>query len=61
MTRTYFYGSIDHGSYLDWKSWKKGEHFPVREKSGNLEHTGKIMEFYLKYWESEGILASFSF
>ena len=22
-----------------------GEHFPVREKSGNFDHTGKIREF----------------
>ena len=25
---------------------KMGENFPVREKSGNFEHTGKTWEFY---------------
>ena len=27
--------------------------FPVREKSGNFEQTGKVREFYQKYWKSE--------
>ena len=30
--------------------------FTVREKSGNFEQTGKVREFYQKYWEKEGIL-----
>ena len=25
---------------------KIGVHFPVKEKSGNFEHTGKVVEFY---------------
>ena len=48
---------------------KMGTHFPVGEKSGNSEQTGKVREFcqkktgeiskfYPKYWKSEGILAS---
>ena len=49
-----------HGSHMDWKTWKKmRKRFPVREKSGNFEHTGKVREFYPKYWKSEEILASF--
>ena len=35
--------------------------FPVSEKSGNFEHTGKVGEFYPKYWENEEILTSFYF
>ena len=27
------------------KPGKMGRHFPVREKSGNLEQTGKLREF----------------
>ena len=30
--------------------------FPVREKSGNFEKTGKVREFYPKYWKNEEIL-----
>ena len=33
-------------------------HYPVREKLGNFEHTGKVREFYPNYWKSEEILAS---
>ena len=39
-----------HGS--TWTG-KTGEHFPVREKSGNFAKTGKVKEFYLKYWEDQ--------
>ena len=34
------------------KPGKMSEHFPVREKSGNFAKTGKVREFYLKYWEN---------
>ena len=30
-------------------------------QSGNFEQTGKVGEFYPKYWKSEGILAIFYF
>ena len=30
-------------------------------QSGNFEKTGKVGEFYSKYWKNEGILASFYF
>ena len=40
---------------------KVGKLFPVREKPGNFEQTGKVREFYLKYWKREGILAIFLF
>ena len=33
-----------HGSHIDWKTWKIGKHFPVRERSGNFEQTGKVMD-----------------
>ena len=33
------------------KPKKLGEHFPVREKSGNFDQTGKVREFYPKYWK----------
>ena len=57
-----------HGSHMDWKTWKNEKLFPVREKSGNFEHTGKVTEFNPKYgnmgefypkcWKNEEILAS---
>ena len=31
------------------KPGKMGKLFPVREKSGNVEQTGKVREFYPKY------------
>ena len=37
------------------KPGKMGRHFPVREKSGNFEQTGKVMENYTKYWKNEKI------
>ena len=30
---------------------KMGRHFPVREKSGNFEQTGKVREHHTKYWK----------
>ena len=38
------------------KPGKMGRHFPVREKSGNFEQTGKVRENHTKYWKTEGIL-----
>ena len=35
------------------KPGKMGRHFPVREKSGNFEQTGKVRENYTKYWKIE--------
>ena len=35
------------------KPGKMGDHFPVREKSGNFAKTGKVGEFYPKYWEKK--------
>ena len=32
------------GLYSDWKLGKMGRHFPVKEKSGNFEHTGEVRE-----------------
>ena len=32
---------------------KIGEHFPIREKLGNFAKTGKVREFYPKYWENQ--------
>ena len=37
------------------KPGKMGRHFPVREKSGNFEQTGKVRENHTKYWKTEGI------
>ena len=40
------------------KPGKMGRHFPVREKSGNFEQTGKVgekRENYTKYWKTQGI------
>ena len=35
------------------KPGKMGRHFPVREKSGNFEQTGKVRENHTKYWKTE--------
>ena len=40
------------GSHSDWKTWKNGKAFPVREKSGNFEQTGKVRENHTKYWKN---------
>ena len=37
------------------KPGKMGRHFPVREKSGNFEQTGKVRENHTKYWKTQGI------
>ena len=37
------------------KPGKMGRHFPVREKSGNFEQTGKVRENHTKYWKTLGI------
>ena len=47
------------GFLLNWKTWKMGRHFPVREKSENFEQTGKVREIWenhSKYWKIQGIL-----
>ena len=38
------------------KPGKMGRHFPVREKSGNFEQTGKVRENHTKYWNLRKIL-----
>lgn len=38
------------------KPRKVGKHFPVREKSENFGQTGKVREFYTKYWKCQRIL-----
>ena len=40
------------GSHPDWKM---GRHFPVREKSGNFEQTGKVRKNHTKYWKIQRI------
>ena len=47
------------GSHSDWKAWKMGRHFPVKEESRNLkrleksgkitQNTGKLREFQKNY------------
>ena len=37
------------------KPGKMGRHFPVREKSGNFEQTGKVREIHTKYWKTQEI------
>ena len=41
------------------KPGKMGRHFPVREKSGNFEQTGKVRENHTKYWKTEEISEKF--
>ena len=45
--------SVIQGSHSGWKTWKMGRHFPVREKSGNFEQTGKVRENHTKYWKTQ--------
>ena len=47
------------------KPGKMGRHFPVREKSGNFEQTGKVRENHTKYWKNirefqKNVMLSFS-
>ena len=41
---------------MDWKTRKMRKLFPVREKSGILKQTGKVGEFYQKYWKCCAVL-----
>ena len=41
------------------KPGKMGKHFPVREKSGNYVKTGKVREFYSKYWKNQKMSGKF--
>ena len=59
---------MKHGSHKDWKTWKNGETFPVREKSGNFEQTvksqrisPKILEKMRKFWPVFLFLFSLTF
>ena len=52
MTLIYLY---IQGSHQDWKAKKTWENwwtFSSQEKSGNFDQTGKVREFYPKYWKS---------
>ena len=42
---SYHENLLTQGSHSDWKTWKMETHFPVREKLGNFEQTGKVREF----------------
>ena len=44
---------IDRVPTRTGKPGKIGRHFPVREKSGNFEQTGKVRENHTKYWKTE--------
>ena len=44
---------VPTGTGNQGKPGKLGRHFPVREKSGNFVKTGKVREFYSKYWKNQ--------
>ena len=44
----------NQGSHSEWKTWEVGRHFPVMEKSGNFEQTGKVGGNYTKILENLG-------
>ena len=44
---------VPTGTGNQGKPGKMRRHFPVREKSGNFVKTGKVREFYSKYWKIE--------
>ena len=52
MSLLYHYSMVPIGTGNQGKPGKMGRHFPVREKSGNFVKTGKVREFYSKYWEN---------
>ena len=43
---------VPTGTGNQGKPGKMGRHFPVRKKSGNFVKTGKVREFYSKYWKN---------
>ena len=43
---------VPTGTGNQGKPGKIGRHFPFREKSGNFVKTGKVREFYSKYWKN---------
>ena len=43
---------VPTGTGNQGKPGKMGRHFPVREKSGKFVKTGKVRQFYSKYWEN---------
>ena len=49
---------IVHGSHTNWKTWKMGEHFPVRQKSGNFTQNPGILKYFT---QNSGILGNFYF
>ena len=44
---------VPTGTGNQGKPGKMGRHFPFREKSGNFVKTGKVREFYSKYWKNQ--------
>ena len=44
---------VPTGTGKQAKPGKIRRHFPVREKSGNFVKTGKVREFYSKYWKNQ--------
>ena len=46
---------LDRDPTRTGKPGKMGRHFPVREKSGNFEQTGKVRENHTKYWKTWGM------
>ena len=43
---------VPTGAGTQGKPGKIRRHFPVREKSLNFVKTGKVREFYSKYWKN---------
>ena len=52
-SRSQFSENNDRVPTRTGKPGKMGRHFPVREKSGNFEQTGKVRENHTKYWKTE--------
>ena len=48
---------VPTGTGKTGKPDKNGRHFPVTEKSANFVKTGKVREFYTKYWKNQKIYA----
>ena len=50
---------IDGVSRVPTRTGKMGKHFPVREKSGNFEQTGKVREKSGKITQNTGKISEF--
>ena len=59
LSETFYYTRVPTRTGKTGKPGKTGRHFPVREKSGNFEQTGKVREKSGKTTQNTGKLRKF--